>query len=117
MKKQIKQVEEFHKKFKVPIWNKPQNIPKDRYELRHKLIDDEVQEYLDGGKIWDIQNITKELCDILYSLYWTIIEHWLQDKIEECFDEVHRSQMSKDYSPTKMIKWKDYSEADLSGIL
>lgn len=117
MQKQIKQVEEFHKKFKTPIWDKPQNIPEDRYKLRHLLMNDEVQEYLEWAKKWDIQNVAKELCDILYSLYGTIIEHWLQDKIEECFDEVHRSHMSKDYSETKMVKGKNFSEADLSNII
>jgi len=117
MQKQLNQVLDFHKKFKALINTSPSNIPEDRYTLRHALMNEEVQEYLEWAKAWDMENIAKELCDILYTVYWTIIEHWLQDKIEACFDEVHRSQMSKDYSPWKMIKWENYSEADLSWII
>ena len=117
MKKQVQQVEDFHKKFRAPVWEKPQNIPKDRYDLRHQLTIDEVNEYLEWAQKWDVQNVAKELCDILYLVYWTIVEHGLQDKIEECFDEVHRSHMTKDYSPGKMIKWEGFVEADLSKII
>lgn len=117
MEKQINQVLEFHNKFNALINETPSNIPKDRYELRYSLMNEEVQEYLEWAKAWDKENIAKELCDILYSVYWTIIEHWLQDKIEKCFNEVHRSHMSKDYSPWKMIKWEQYSPAHLSNII
>lgn len=117
MIKEIKLVEEFHKKFKAPVWKKLQNISKDRYDLRYFLMNEEVQEYLSWAKSGDLENITKELCDILYTVYGTIIEHWLQDKIEDCFREVHRSQMTKDYSPWKMIKWKNYSPENLKDIL
>lgn len=117
MQKQLKQVLDFHKKFYVLINMSPSNIPEDRYKLRHSLMNEEVQEYLQWAKVWDKENIAKEICDILYAVYWTVIEHWLQDKIEECFSEVHRSHMTKDYSPWKMIKWENYSPADLSKII
>ncbi len=117
MKKQLDQVLEFHKKFKALINNEPSNISEDRYYLRYKLMKEEIEEYLIWAKNWDKENIAKELSDILYSVYWTIIEHWLQEKIEECFNEVHKSNMSKDYSSTKMIKWKNYFKADLSNII
>lgn len=117
MQKQLNQVLEFHKKFKALINENPSNISEERYKLRHALMNEEVQEYLEWAKAWNKENIAKELCDILYATYWTIIEHWLQDKIEACFDEVHRSHMSKDYSPGKMIKWDNYSPADLSKII
>lgn len=118
MKKQLNQVLDFHKKFKNPIWNKIKNIPEERYNFRHSLITEEINEYLEWAKKWDKENIAKELCDILFSTYWAIIEHWLQDKIEECFDEVYRSNMSKEYTISyKMHKWKDYSPADLNIII
>jgi len=40
----------------------------------------------------------------LYSVYGTVIEYGLQDKIENIFEEVHRSHMTKDYTEGKMKK-------------
>jgi predicted HAD superfamily Cof-like phosphohydrolase len=70
-----------------------------------------------GTKDKKIENIAKELADILYTVYGTILEHGLQDKIEEIFAENHRSQMSKEYSPEKMIKGKKFKEASIKKIL
>lgn len=117
MIKQLELVKEFHEKFKGPILEKPSLIPQDRYKLRHSLMDEEVQEYLEGNQNKDLENISKEICDILYALYGTILEHGLQDKIEELFLEVHKSHMSKDYSEYKMIKGDNYFKPDLKPIL
>ncbi len=113
MKKEINLVEEFHKKFRVPVLNNPSLIPKDRSELRHRLMKEEVKEYLEGVGKKNIKEIAKELSDILYAVYGTILEYGLQDKIEEVFEEVHRSQMSKDYNEYKMVKGENYFEANL----
>jgi predicted HAD superfamily Cof-like phosphohydrolase len=72
---------------------------------------DEVEEYLAGVQNKDIENIAKELCDILYTVYGTILEHGLQNKIEAIFEEVHKSNMSKDYHEYKMVKGPDYFKA------
>ena len=117
MTKRIDLVKKFHKKFKVPDHKKPSLIPKDRYELRYNLMKEEVDEYLLGAKNGDLENIAKELIDILYGVYGTILEHGLADKIDEIFAEVHRSHMSKDYSKYKMIKGKKYFKPDLKKIL
>ena len=78
---------------------------------------DEVNEYLAGVQNGDLGNIAKELADILYVVYGTILEHGLQDRMEEIFDEVHRSNMSKDYHQYKMIKGQNYSKADVGKFL
>lgn len=113
MKKELKLVGEFHKKFKVPTLSKSSLIPADRFELRHKLMDDEVQEYLAGAQKGDLENVAKELADVLYGVYGTILEHGLQDIMEEVFAEVHRSHMTKEYHQYKMVKGKNFSKADL----
>ncbi len=118
MQKELKMVEEFHRKFKAPVADKPTLLAKKRAKFRYKLMKEEVKEYLtDGVKSGKIENIAKELADILYTVYGTILEHGLQGKMEEIFAEVHRSQMSKDYSPTKMIKGEKYFEAEVGEIL
>lgn len=113
MKKQLKLVGEFHEKFRVPVLRKPALIPEDRLELRHRLMFEEVQEYIEGAQKGDLENVAKELADILYGVYGTILEHGLQDIMEEIFAEVHRSHMSKEYHPYKMVKGKNYSKADI----
>ena len=78
---------------------------------------EEVEEYLLGAKNGDLENIAKELVDILYGVYGTILEHGLQDKIDKVFREVHRSHMSKNYSKYKMIKGKNYFKPNVRKIL
>ncbi len=113
MKKQLDLVEEFHRKFKTPVLKNPSLIPSDRFDLRYRLMKDEVEEYLKGVQRGDLKNIVKELADILYAVYGTILEHGLQDKMEDIFKEVHKSQMSKDYNEYKMVKGKNYFEPDI----
>ncbi len=117
MIKRIDLVKAFHKKFKAPVLKKPSLIPKDRSNFRYELMKEEVEEYLLGVKNGDLENIAKELVDILYGVYGTILEHGLQDKIDAVFKEVHLSHMSKDYSKYKMIKGKNYFKPKLKKIL
>jgi len=118
MQKELKLVEEFHKKFRVPVAKKPTLISRDRADFRYRLMRDEVEEYItDGVESKKVEKVAKELADILYAVYGTILEHGLQDKMEEVFAENHRSQMSKKYDKYKMIKDKDFKEADIKKIL
>ncbi|OGH66429.1 MAG: hypothetical protein A3B90_00260 [Candidatus Magasanikbacteria bacterium RIFCSPHIGHO2_02_FULL_41_13] len=114
MKKELDLVQQFHEKFQQPVLTAPSLIPQDRSTNRYKLMKDEVEEYLEGTKNADLPNIAKELCDILYAVYGTILEHGLQDKIDEIFEEVHNSNMSKDYHEYKMIKGEKYFKADIN---
>lgn len=117
MKKSLNLVKKFHKKFKTPILKMPSLIPKDRSKLRHELMKEEVEEYLLGVKNKDLENIAKELSDILYAVYGTILEHGLQNKMDKIFEEVHNSHMSKDYHKYKMVKGKKYFKPNLKKIL
>lgn len=113
MKKQLSFVKAFHKKFKAPVAKKPTSIPDDRIQLRYQLMHEEVEEYLIGANKGDIENVAKELADILYAVYGTILEHGLQDKMEAIFQEVHNSHMTKDYAKYKMVKGKKYKEPNI----
>ena len=118
MQKELNLVKEFHKKFKVPVAKEPTLISRDRSELRLKLMAEEVEEYLaDGINSGDINKVAKELADILYTVYGTILEHGLQDKMEKIFLENHRSQMTKSYAKRKMIKGKNFKEANIKKII
>ena len=63
--------------------------------LRFNLMKEENEEYLEAAKNKDIVEIADALGDQLYILCGTILKHGLQHKIEEVFEEIQRSNMSK----------------------
>jgi len=91
----IKSVEEFHKVFRIGNANQIQLIEEKEYTLRHNLIKEENEEYLEACKKGDIVEIADALGDQLYILFGTILKHGLEYKIEEVYDEIHKSNMSK----------------------
>src|SRR4051812_4032990 len=91
----IKSVEEFHDVFKIGNASEIKLIEERDYVLRYNLIKEENEEYLDACKNGDIVEIADALGDQLYILFGTILKHGLQHKIEEVYDEIHRSNMSK----------------------
>lgn len=114
---ELAMVTEFHQKFRVPIAPQPILINAERSKLRYQMIKEEVEEYKKGIDNNDLENIAKELTDILYATYGTILEHGLQDKIAEIFAEVHRSNMTKEYSPGKVQKGANFSPAEIGKFL
>ena len=95
LKEKIKSVEEFHTVFRIGNADKIQLIAERDYTLRYNLIKEENEEYLEACKNGDIVEIADALGDQLYILFGTILKHGLQHKIEEVYDEIHRSNMSK----------------------
>ena len=126
MKNKLAAVHEFHIAFKLNIQNKPTiNISEDRKKLRFELMKEENEEYLEAAQNNDIVEVADALGDMLYILCGTIIEHGMQDKIEEVFNEIQRSNMSKlgeDGKPIyredgKVLKGPNYFKPDFSKIL
>ena len=113
MKEQIKLVREFHEKFDIEKSDTPCLVDDAMAERRYRFMKEEVDEYLEGVKAGDLPNVAKELSDILFTVFGTIIAHGLEDKIEEIFVEVARSNMTKEFHPDKVRKGKDYVEADI----
>ncbi|MBF6608265.1 MAG: nucleoside triphosphate pyrophosphohydrolase family protein, partial [Flavobacterium sp.] len=72
-----------------------------------------------------LTEVADALGDMLYILCGTIIEHGLQHKIEQIFDEIQRSNMSKLGSDGnliyredgKVLKGPDYFKPDFKTIL
>lgn len=92
----INSVKEFHEVFKIGSRETPEGaISEAEYLLRHKLMQEENDEYLEACKRGDLVEIADALGDKMYILFGSILKHGLQDKIEEIFDEIHRSNMSK----------------------
>ena len=124
MKKQIEAVKLFHEKFLVKNEVEPiANIPD--YELRYNLMQEENNEYLEACKNGDLVEIADALGDKLYILCGTILRHGLQNKIEEVFNEIQRSNMSKldkEGNPIfredgKILKSELYTRPDIKKII
>jgi predicted HAD superfamily Cof-like phosphohydrolase len=91
----IKKVEEFHKKFNVPVLEKPQIPSKDRCDLRISLLQEEVEELKDAIENNDLVEIADACGDILVILSGTILEFGLKDVFNDIFENIHESNMSK----------------------
>lgn len=87
--------------------------------LRLDLIEEEVQELRDGLGNQDLLEIADALTDILYVVYGA--GHSFGIDLDDCFNEVHRSNMTKlgeDGRPLyrddgKVMKGPNYEEPDL----
>jgi predicted HAD superfamily Cof-like phosphohydrolase len=95
MKKQLNSVEEFHKAFGQDNGRWPRVLNKKDYELRWDLMDEENKEYLDACIEGSLVEIADALGDQLYILCGTILRHGMQHIIEDVFDEIQASNMSK----------------------
>jgi predicted HAD superfamily Cof-like phosphohydrolase len=95
MQKQLKQVEQFHTAFGQENGKWPKNISADEFELRHRLMSEENDEYLDACDENSLVEIADALGDQLYILCGTILKHGMQHIIEDVFDEIQASNMSK----------------------
>lgn len=121
----IKKVEEFHNRFNIKNNYSPQLLSKEEYELRYNLIKEENEEYLTACEKKDIVEIADALGDILYITLGTLLRHGLHNKIDEVFEEIHRSNMSKlgtDGKPVyredgKVLKGENYFKPDIKSIL
>ena len=125
MKEQIKAVEEFHTAFKQDYHSFPMLIFEEEAKLRHRLLQEENDEYLNAAKEGNMFEIADALGDQLYILYGTIIKHGMQHIIVDIFNEIHRSNMSKlgpDGEPIlredgKIMKGPNYTKPDILSIM
>ncbi len=96
MKDKIAAVQEFHTAFKLGHKNDPvADLGEAKNKLRFELMKEENEEYYEAAQNNDLVEVADALGDMLYILCGTIIEHGMQHKIEEVFNEIQRSNMSK----------------------
>ena len=126
MKNKIAAVHEFHSAFGLGIENSPTvDLGVKKNLLRYELMREENEEYLEAANNGDLVEVADALGDMLYILCGTIIEHGMQDKIEEVFNEIQRSNMSKlgaDGKPIyredgKVLKGPNYFKPNIKEIL
>lgn len=126
MKKPIAAVKEFHTAFGLGINESPvADLGKAKNLLRFNLMKEENEEYLEAANNNDLTEVADALGDMLYILCGTIIEHGMQHKIEEVFEEIQASNMSKlgaDGKPIyredgKVLKGPNYFKPNIDKVL
>jgi predicted HAD superfamily Cof-like phosphohydrolase len=90
--------------------------------LRMRLLEEEFDEYNEGEYNNDLENIAKELADIIYIVCGTAVSYGIP--LDKVFDEVHRSNMAKlvDGKPIrrddgKILKPEGWTAPDIKKIL
>lgn len=114
---------DFMNAFGQEVLTKPTCPEPDLAKLRLELIREEVEELNVGIEGMDIVEIADALTDILYVVYGA--GHAFGIDLDECYVEVHRSNMSKlgeDGKPIyradgKVLKGPDYFSPNLKDIL
>ncbi len=122
----INKVKEFHEVFRIGNLEAPEvNVGEREYLLRYNLLKEENEEYLEACKNGNLIEVADALGDQLYIIFGTILRHGLQHKIEEVFDEIQRSNMSKldeNGQPVfredgKILKSVNYFKPDIGKVL
>ncbi|TCI94370.1 nucleoside triphosphate pyrophosphohydrolase family protein [Tenacibaculum sp. M341] len=126
MKEKIDAVKAFHTAFGLGVNESPiVNLSDATKMLRFNLMKEENEEYLEAVQNNDLVETADALGDMLYILCGTIIEHGMQYKIDEVFNEIQKSNMSKlgeDGKPIyredgKVMKGPNYFKPDIKKIL
>ncbi|MBB4118605.1 MAG: nucleoside triphosphate pyrophosphohydrolase family protein [Mesonia hippocampi] len=126
MKNKLAAVQQFHEAFGLGVNEKPSvALGEQKHKLRFNLMKEENEEYLEAAQNNDLVEVADALGDMLYILCGTILEHGMQYKIEEVFNEIQRSNMSKlgaDGKPIyredgKVLKGPNYFKPDIKSIL
>jgi len=125
MNDQLKAVEQFHNAFGQQNGKWPKPISEHMFNLRHSLMREENDEYLEACFKNSLVEIADALGDQLYILCGTILKHGMQHIIEDVFNEIQASNMSKlgdDGKPIlredgKILKGPGYFKPDLSKFI
>ena len=125
MKTNFQRVKEFMKSFGQEVKSKPAWPHWETMDLRIDLIQEELGELKDAIVDGDgtLVDVADALSDLLYVVYGA--GHSFGIDLDDCFAEVHRSNMSKlgeDGKPIyredgKVLKGPNFSEPDLTSIL
>ena len=126
MQAKLNAVKLFHKKFGLGVSHTLMaDLGPEKNQLRFQLMEEENKEYLEAANKGDMVEVADALGDMLYILCGTILEHGMQHKIDEVFNEIQRSNMSKlgeDGKPVyredgKVLKGPQFREPNIAQVL
>ena len=116
----FERVRDFMTTFGQEVKTVPEFPSEDIQKLRDELIHEEFNEFLAADNLVDIADALTDLLVVIYGA-----GHAYGINLDECFKEVHRSNMSKlgeDGKPIyredgKVLKGPNYSEPNLEAVL
>ena len=126
LKEVLSNVAEFHTAFRIPNADAPHaSLTREEALLRHRLMAEENDEYLEAAVNGDLVEVADALGDQLYILAGTMMRHGMQDVIAKVFREIQASNMSKlgaDGQPVlredgKVLKGPNYFRPNIAAIL
>jgi predicted HAD superfamily Cof-like phosphohydrolase len=122
MSNMFQDVKEFQTAVAQNIGVKPELPDPAERELRLRLLKEEYEEYIQGECKNDVENIAKELADIIYIVCGTAASYGIP--LDKVFAEVHKSNMAKlvDGKPVrredgKILKPQGWKPPDIKSIL
>ncbi len=116
----------FHKTYGLRHESTPTiGVSVEEMALRHRLMAEENDEYLEAARAGDMVEVADALGDMLYILCGTMVTHGMQDVMADVFRTIQDSNMSKlgpDGKPIyredgKVMKGPNYFRPDISGVL
>lgn len=116
-------VKKFHEIYDCNIGNSAKFPDTEERELRKNLLIEEFEEYLLAEAEDDLVEVADALGDMLYIIYGTAVSYGLP--INEIFDEIHNSNLSKldenglpiRRDDGKILKGPNYFRPDISAII
>jgi predicted HAD superfamily Cof-like phosphohydrolase len=126
MQPYLNAVKEFHDAFGIPNADHPfVPINEDTVRLRHRLMAEENDEYLEAALAQNTVEIADALGDQLYILCGTLLAHGMGEVIDQVFSAIQASNMSKlgaDGRPIyredgKVLKGPGYFRPDIASVL
>lgn len=116
----FERVRDFMTTFGQEVKTVPEFPSEDIQKLRDELIHEEFNEFLAADNLVDVADALTDLLVVIYGA-----GHAYGINLDECFKEVHRSNMSKlgeDGKPIyredgKVLKGPNYSEPNLEAVL
>lgn len=116
-------VRDFHLAAGLPVNDGvPAVPPPGLVALRRSLVEEEAKEVLEAIDANDVEDIAKELADLVYIAYGTAITYGIP--LDKVLREVHRSNMTKVVDGEvlrredgKILKPESYEPADVESVL
>ncbi len=111
-------VRAFHDKYGYPNPDKPTLLPPDAWDFRSKLIREELAEYERACENGDLVEVADALADLCYVILGTSVYHGID--LQPLFDEVHRSNMTKEMARdniNKPIKGASFEKPRIAELL
>lgn len=93
MRIEQEKVEQFHKHIKQLINERPTLLHPDLCHRRADYMEEELKEYRIAADNQDLVEIADSLADLIYLVLGTAVVHGID--LQPIFDEVHRSNMTK----------------------